>query len=96
MQHSSQPKAKALLGRLGDIDLRLLRVFKAVADCGGMAAAVPRREQRVGSHGSSASSGDEMVSVNEFSACNTGLLKRSSAVWVGLDKTWTCKLLLFA
>lgn len=34
-----QPKAKALLGRLGDIDLRLLRVFKAVADCGGMAAA---------------------------------------------------------
>jgi len=34
-----QPKARALLGRLGDIDLRLLRVFKAVADCGGMAAA---------------------------------------------------------
>jgi DNA-binding transcriptional LysR family regulator len=28
-----------LLGRLGDVDLRLLRVFKAVADCGGMAAA---------------------------------------------------------
>jgi DNA-binding transcriptional LysR family regulator len=39
MQPSSQPKAKAILGRLGDIDLRLLRVFKAVADCGGMAAA---------------------------------------------------------
>ena len=34
-----QPKARALIGRLGDIDLRLLRVFKAVADCGGMAAA---------------------------------------------------------
>lgn len=34
-----QPKARALLGRLSDIDLRLLRVFKAVADCGGMAAA---------------------------------------------------------
>jgi len=29
----------ATLGRLSDIDLRLLRVFKAVADCGGMAAA---------------------------------------------------------
>lgn len=27
------------LGRLDDVDLRLLRVFKAVADCGGMAAA---------------------------------------------------------
>lgn len=35
----TQPKAHALLGRLSDIDLRLLRVFKAVADCGGMAAA---------------------------------------------------------
>jgi len=33
-----QPKTRALLGRLSDIDLRLLRVFKAVADCGGMAA----------------------------------------------------------
>ena len=32
-------KARALLGRLSDADLRLLRVFKAVADCGGMAAA---------------------------------------------------------
>lgn len=28
-----------LLGQLSDMDLRLLRVFKAVADCGGMAAA---------------------------------------------------------
>lgn len=27
------------LGQLGDADLRLLRVFKAVADCGGMASA---------------------------------------------------------
>lgn len=34
-----QTKTRALLGRLSDIDLRLLRVFKAVADCGGMAAA---------------------------------------------------------
>lgn len=34
-----QPKSKALIGQLGDVDLRLLRVFKAVADCGGMAAA---------------------------------------------------------
>lgn len=29
----------APIGRLDDVDLRLLRVFKAVADCGGMAAA---------------------------------------------------------
>jgi len=34
-----QSRARALLGRLSDADLRLLRVFKAVADCGGMAAA---------------------------------------------------------
>jgi LysR family transcriptional regulator, transcriptional activator for bauABCD operon len=34
-----KPKSRALLGRLSDADLRLLRVFKAVADCGGMAAA---------------------------------------------------------
>ena len=32
-------KKQALLGQLSDIDLRLLRVFKAVAECGGMAAA---------------------------------------------------------
>jgi LysR family transcriptional regulator, transcriptional activator for bauABCD operon len=32
-------KHKAVLGQIGDMDLRLLRVFKAVADCGGMAAA---------------------------------------------------------
>lgn len=34
-----KPKARALLGQVSDMDLRLLRVFKAVADCGGMAAA---------------------------------------------------------
>lgn len=34
-----KPRDKALLGQVGDVDLRLLRVFKAVADCGGMAAA---------------------------------------------------------
>jgi DNA-binding transcriptional LysR family regulator len=34
-----QPKERALLGQIGNVDLRLLRVFKAVADCGGMAAA---------------------------------------------------------
>jgi LysR family transcriptional regulator, transcriptional activator for bauABCD operon len=34
-----QSKANSLIGQLGDVDLRLLRVFKAVADCGGMAAA---------------------------------------------------------
>ncbi len=33
------PKNRALLGQLSDMDLRLLRVFKSVADCGGMAAA---------------------------------------------------------
>jgi DNA-binding transcriptional LysR family regulator len=30
---------RAILGQLADVDLRLLRVFRAVADCGGMAAA---------------------------------------------------------
>ena len=30
---------RSVLGQLSDMDLRLLRVFKAVADCGGMAAA---------------------------------------------------------
>lgn len=34
-----QSRQRALLGQVGDADLRLLRVFKAVADCGGMAAA---------------------------------------------------------
>lgn len=32
-------KSKALLGQISDMDLRLLRVFRAVVDCGGMAAA---------------------------------------------------------
>lgn len=32
-------KSKALLGQISDMDLRLLRVFRTVADCGGMAAA---------------------------------------------------------
>jgi len=32
-------KAKALLGQLSDMDLRLLHVFKAVVDCGGFSAA---------------------------------------------------------
>jgi len=36
---SVQPKSHAVLGQLGDMDLRLLRVFKSVVDCGGMAAA---------------------------------------------------------
>jgi DNA-binding transcriptional LysR family regulator len=34
-----QVKSHTSLGRLGDMDLRLLRVFKTVVDCGGMAAA---------------------------------------------------------
>lgn len=34
-----KPRQRALLGQVGDADLRLLRVFKAVAECGGMAAA---------------------------------------------------------
>src|SRR5471030_2914466 len=34
-----QPKTKAVLGQLSDMDFRLLQVFKSVADCGGMAAA---------------------------------------------------------
>lgn len=32
-------RARALLGQVSDMDLRLLHVFKAVVDCGGMAAA---------------------------------------------------------
>ena len=34
-----QVKNKAMLGQLSDMDLRLLRVFRTVVDCGGMAAA---------------------------------------------------------
>jgi len=33
------PRARAILGQVSDMDLRLLHVFKAVVDCGGMAAA---------------------------------------------------------
>ena len=36
---AKQPKSRALLGQLSDMDLRLLRVFKGVVQCGGMAAA---------------------------------------------------------
>ena len=36
---TKMPKSHAVLGQIGDIDLRLLRVFKAVVECGGMAAA---------------------------------------------------------
>jgi DNA-binding transcriptional LysR family regulator len=32
-------RSKAWLGQVGDTDIRLLKVFKAVVDCGGMAAA---------------------------------------------------------
>lgn len=34
-----QVKKRAFLGQLSDADMRLLRVFKCVVDCGGMAAA---------------------------------------------------------
>lgn len=37
--NAPSPAAPRAPARLGDVDLRLLRVFKAVADCGGMAAA---------------------------------------------------------
>lgn len=39
MQVIKPSRNRALLGQLSDMDLRLLRVFKSVADCGGMAAA---------------------------------------------------------
>jgi len=35
----SPAPSRSALGQLSDMDLRLLRVFRAVADCGGMAAA---------------------------------------------------------
>jgi DNA-binding transcriptional LysR family regulator len=34
-----KPKSRAALGHISDMDLRLLRVFRTVVDCGGMAAA---------------------------------------------------------
>ena len=39
MQVTPQAKSRAVMGQLTDMDLRLLRVFKSVVDCGGMAAA---------------------------------------------------------
>ena len=39
MTSTSKPKSRAMLAPIGDMDLRLLRVFRAVVDCGGMAAA---------------------------------------------------------
>ncbi|HQZ57369.1 MAG TPA: LysR family transcriptional regulator, partial [Ottowia sp.] len=35
----NSPRIRAVLGQVSDMDLRLLRVFKAVVECGGMAAA---------------------------------------------------------
>ena len=34
-----EPRKRAVLGQLADMDLRLLQVFKTVAECGGMTAA---------------------------------------------------------
>ncbi|MBS0492391.1 MAG: LysR family transcriptional regulator [Proteobacteria bacterium] len=39
MQIKITPRPRAVLGQLADMDLRLLQVFKAVVECGGMAAA---------------------------------------------------------
>jgi LysR family transcriptional regulator, transcriptional activator for bauABCD operon len=39
MKVGGRSRERAILGQVSDGDLRLLRVFKAVADCGGMAAA---------------------------------------------------------
>ncbi len=39
MQVNAPVKTRAALGQLSDMDIRLLRVFKSVVDCGGMAAA---------------------------------------------------------
>ena len=38
-QMPSDSRQRAVLGQLSDMDLRLLQVFKAVVECGGMAAA---------------------------------------------------------
>ena len=35
----SPPRSRAVLGQLSDMDLRLLRIFKSVVECGGMSAA---------------------------------------------------------
>src|SRR5262245_43366815 len=39
MKVSTRPRGRALLGQLSDMDLRLLRVFKTVVECGGLSAA---------------------------------------------------------
>ncbi len=39
MQVKAPSRQRAVLGQLSDMDLRLLQVFKAVVECGGMAAA---------------------------------------------------------
>ncbi|WP_287951863.1 LysR family transcriptional regulator [Diaphorobacter sp.] len=39
MQVKNARRPRAVLGQLSDMDLRLLQVFKAVVECGGMAAA---------------------------------------------------------
>ena len=39
MKASGRPRGRAVLGQLADMDLRLLRVFKAVVECGGLSAA---------------------------------------------------------
>ena len=33
-----KPKTRPMMGQLSDMDIRLLRIFKSVVDCGGMAA----------------------------------------------------------
>ena len=43
---ATAPRQRALLGQISDMDLRLLQVFKSVAECGGMAAA--ERELNIG------------------------------------------------
>ena len=39
MQESKSTRKRAILGQVSDADIRLLRVFKSVVDCGGMASA---------------------------------------------------------
>lgn len=39
MKVKNSTKSRAVLGQLSDMDLRLLKVFKSVVECGGMAAA---------------------------------------------------------
>ncbi len=46
MKVIGDPKRRAPLGQLSDMDLRLLKVFKTVVDCGGMTAA--ERELNIG------------------------------------------------